>query len=547
MQRSGFLKRKSLKHIIFLIVFFNITYAFAINSEDIAKQKASAFIKEYNPSISNFEIDSQVYEIFSGHKLSAYVFNINPNGFVVINNKSNQVISYSFENDLPEIDSPEWIVFSDFISSIEPQPKATNTIINSRETIYSVGPFVYSLWGQVNCKDNYGSTVNVTNIYTPNNYAVGCVAVSMSTLMKHYNWPANGTGSHTYTDNYGSSQGTYSADFVNTDYPWNNMLDRYNNKASSQTQREAAGLLNFHAAVALEMDFEYNGSTSNVSSIPNAGKNYFRYSSTARAYSSSNFWKLLDSNMVYQIPVVLAIAGNGYGHSIVCDGMKIEADSSYWYHLNMGWWGSTNGWYRLKDDWNAGGYSEITGAVFNFLPIPKLNTPFYSTETDTVMISWEYPETINFNAFELQQLFGANSWETISDSLTGKSISLVLDSEIENKFRLRAKNNGIWAFDGWSETKTAIWDNTGIVDNYNRIEFTISPNPTSDFIAFKTRSKIKNFKIQIFDLSGKEVYSNSTYNGLNNKIVNIRHLKPNLYILNITSPESTSSIKLIKL
>ncbi len=538
---------RNLNHIILIISIFIAANLFADDYEKAAIKTATDFIEINNKEIK-YILNEDYLEVIKDKTIIAFAFNIEPAGFVVVNSKNNEVVAFSFDNYLPNIDSREWEIFSGLITNINPKNNLQSEVSTaSNASNFEIGPFVYSLWGQVNCKDNYGNTVNVTNTFTPNNYAVGCVAVSMSTLLQHYNWPVNGTGSHTYSDNYGSSNGTYSADFENTEYPWNNMLNRYNNKASTQIEREAAGLLNFHAAVALEMDFEYNGSTSNVNRIPAAGQNYFRYSSQNRYPSSSVFWPLLDSNMMREIPVILAIAGNGYGHSVVCDGMRIEEDNTFYYHLNMGWWGSANGWYRLKEDWNAGGYSEITGGVFNFLPIPSLETPYFEVDIDSVTVKWEYPETPNFNAFELQQSVDGGSWETIVDTLTQKYFTVFVDTEIENKFRVKAQNNGLWGTDSWSIEETAIWDNTSIFENHKTFEISIYPNPVSNFITINSPYNLKNCQIQIFELSGKEVYSTSVFSELNHNKINVSELSPGFYLLTCKTEKTMSSIKFIKL
>jgi len=540
--------QKKISHIILVFSLFISIGVIAQNPVADAMEKVSTFVEGSNQTSVKHKISENFIEINKSEKTLAIAFELEPTGFVVVNTKSNEIVAYSFDADLPDVESQEWEIFSDFVAGIEPETKfGSTTESGTREDMINVGPFVYSLWGQVNCKDNYGNTVNVTNTFTPNNYAVGCVAVSMSTAMKHYDWPSNGIGSHTYTDNYGSSRGTYSADFAETNYAWENILDRYNNKVSSLLEREDAGLLAFHAAVALDMDFEYNGSTSNVNRIPNAGHNYFRYSSQNRYPSSSVFWPLLDSNMVYQIPVVLAISGNGYGHSIICDGLKIDEDGTYFYHLNMGWWGSSNGWYRLREDWNAGGYSEITGGVFNFLPIPSLRTPFFEETSDSITIEWEYPETVNLDAFELQKSLNGESWETISDTLTQKALRVFANSEDEIKFRVRAQNNGLWGSDSWSTVETAIWDNTGIFENHNAFDISVSPNPATDNIRVNTSVNLKNCEIRIFELSGQEVLRATVFDELDNFTIDLSGLKSGFYLLQCKTPEALSSIKFIKL
>lgn len=541
------MKRKY-HHIVTLVLIAISFQLFAVNSNDIAINTANSFIKSNAKGSQEFKI-VETFVVGNKNKNSVVVFNMSPIGFIVVSDNGVSILAFSFSNNIPDNQSEDWILFENMILGINSNQSTkiqTENIVLKHNKSFEIGPFVQSLWGQVNCKDKNGNTVNVTNYYTPNNYAVGCVAISMSTLMQHYNWPVNGVSSNTFSDNYGSSKGTYSADFENTEYPWDDMLNRYNNKVSTLPEREAAGLLAFHSAVALEMDFEYNGSTSNVNRIPNAGRDYFRYSSQNRYPSSSVFWPLLDSNMMHEIPVVLAIAGNGYGHSVICDGIRIEEDSTFYYHLNMGWWGSANGWYKLKEDWNAGGYSQVTGGVFNFLPIPSLEIPYFEENNDSVTIKWVYPETPNFSVFELQKSINGGHWETISDSLTQNEKVVFVSPDEDNKFRVKAKNNDLWATDSWSNTEMAIWDNTSINEYSNEIHFTIMPNPLDNILTIYPTKDNTKAQIQIFDLYGRRIFDIFDFHNINKLSLDVSHLKSGIYILKYKTANSIGSVKFIK-
>mgnify|MGYP003334722133 CR=1 FL=1 len=79
-----------------------------------------------------------------------------------------------------------------------------------------VTPLITTKWNQdapYNWKDP-GS--GATKAYT------GCVATAMAQIMKFWNWPTVGTGSHSYTAaNYAPA--VQSADFGNTVYGWSGM------------------------------------------------------------------------------------------------------------------------------------------------------------------------------------------------------------------------------------------------------------------------------------------------------------------------------------
>ena len=94
----------------------------------------------------------------------------------------------------------------------------------------------------------------------------GCVATAMAQVMYYWKWPVTGTGSYSYsTETLGLSA---SADFANTTYDWDNMLEKYNGyypegsgtwttsgvPSPTTAQKNAVATLMYHCGVAVEMD-----------------------------------------------------------------------------------------------------------------------------------------------------------------------------------------------------------------------------------------------------------------------------------------------------
>lgn len=502
------------------------------------------------PSSSIVTVDSHLETLLDNSSGYAYLIPLNPQGYVVVSafNRSVPVISFSFNENFPDKGTPERRIAVSMIKGIAKADRSKKPEAGTRtvEEKTEVGPFVQSIWGQVNCHDNNGNLVNVSNYYTPDNYAPGCVAISMATLLHHYEWPINGTGSHTYTDNWGSSTGTYSADFEDTYYSWVNMLNRYNNKASTNWQREAEGLLVYQTAVALEMDFEHNGSTSNVNRIPAAGKNYFRFSSMKRQFGSAVFWQLLDSNMMHKIPVVLAIkADNGAGHSIVCDGLRIEEDGTFYYHLNNGWWGTANGWYRLREGSLGGGYDDITDGIFYFLPIPVLSTPIVSESAEIVTLNWQYAKTeLTVDAYELQQKIDDGAWETVADDIQDTTFDVDVNPSQTYTFRVRAKVEGRWSTESWS---TEVQMGYLAIHEFTELDkINIGPNPVGEVLHLSLPAAVSSpIKISIVTMEGQYVYT-SYNNNSNSTVVNTDDWNPGVYLMILENKTDKRVVKLLK-
>jgi len=473
------------------------------------------------------------------------LFNLNPQGFIIIQSNNNKILSFSFDNNFAPFGSNEREITLDLLEYTASNNYGPNKSTNQIED-QMWGPYVYNMWGQVNCSDNTGHTINVNNLFTPNHYAPGCVAVSQSTILKHYNWPPRGMGTSTYTDNKGNSRGTYSVEPGNTEYDWNNALNRYRGKSSEMIEREAAGTVTYHSAVSLSMDFESNGSTSNVNRIPTALAHYFRFTALYKSRNTGSFWTILDSNMVWAKPAVLAIENSsGNGHSIICDGLKIE-NGDYFYHLNMGWWGSSNGWYQIRNSFNAGGYNYIIGAAMNIIAEPYITPPVVLDNSPMTQLSWQYPENAHAEAFEVQRSINGGSWETITTTVSDTTMTIFPIEGKTYEFRARAQvNNGRWYSNSWSEKVTLIWQYTGVNEQeLNGID--VYPNPIQNNLSIEIPLQVQGpTRIIIINEIGQIIYNENSKNTSIN--INTEEWKKGVYFIQIWNNNVSRTIKSIKL
>jgi len=539
---------------IFLFLLILSGVHFNLSAQNISRNQAETIAQQFiaaKKGETYSVLNQQVLFNQSNAPESVYLFLLRPHGFVVVSsvNENSPVLAYSFENNFELDDSfKKEIVFSLLkeIAYNDLNQVGENPIErNGRQISVIYGPYVHTMWGQVNCHDADGHLINVTNLFTPNHYAAGCVAVSQATILHHYTWPPKGVGTYSYTDNSGSSRGTYSAGFGNTQYAWPLALERYRAKYSTTEQREAAGEIVYHCAVSLRMDFESNGSTSNVNRIPGALAQHFRFTALYRSRSSSTFWSLLDSNMAYKKPVVLAVENNsGGGHSVVCDGLKIDDDGIY-YHLNMGWWGASNGWYKIRGSFNAGSYTSIVGGAMNIIPEPMIEEPEIWSDSIEFDLKWSYPEKAEAQAFQVQKSVNNGSWVTISDASTDTSIHMVVDPEKEYKFRVRAKTNGKWYQNSWSTEVPLKRKYVGIADNPLR-QLNVFPNPFNNELTLVFNANIeKNVRVTVFDLTGKQIEYRVVTSEKQIRF-NTDNWKKGLYFIRVTVSNHSYTVKTIK-
>ena len=188
----------------------------------------------------------------------------------------------------------------------------------------------------------------------------GCTATATAQVMKYWNWPPTGVGSHSYMeDNFGYQ----SADFGATTYDWDHMPNALS-YGSSATQVNAVATLMYHVGVAVEMDYGINGSGAyvhsgsgwwSVASSETALPTYFRYKNTLHSYfkdytSDADWIAVITADLDAGRPILETGYGDGGGHAFVIDGY----DNNGLFHINWGWGGAYNG-YFAHNALNPGG------------------------------------------------------------------------------------------------------------------------------------------------------------------------------------------------
>ena len=182
----------------------------------------------------------------------------------------------------------------------------------------------------------------------------GCVATATAQIMKYWNHPHRGRGSHQYY----SSFGRLSADF-DTIYPWNDMPSSLG-WGSSSTQIDAVALLMYHVGVAVDMNYGVGSSGAQIletygASSERALKRYFRYSTelyglTKAGYTDHEWDSIMLVEMSYGRPVLYTGFGTDAGHAFVVDGCSTNHNSTTgnrYFHINWGWGGAYDGYFTL--------------------------------------------------------------------------------------------------------------------------------------------------------------------------------------------------------
>ncbi len=321
--------------------------------------------KEYKVAFRIWKVKGQGFIITSAVKnvkpVLAYSFensysnNIPPNTIYMLNYYK-KVISYAYKNNVKASEEvkKQW----DWYENATPE-QIEKAVVH--KGVKSVDPLLLTTWGQ---GKYYNASCPEDDAGIDGHVAVGCVALSTSMVMKYYNYPDVGQGSKTSYNSTNGGYGTFTIDFSQHEYHFENMpLDasRYNSYLSD---------LLFHVGVAVNMYWGPDGSGTYTEFIPGALRDYFRYSSDVTMvqrsdYSTADWIALLQNQLDNKWPMVYSgQSDQGGGHAWNCDGYQ-----DTYFHMNWGWDGAYNGFYDL-DDLVAGGYDFTSDfkAVINIYP-----------------------------------------------------------------------------------------------------------------------------------------------------------------------------------
>ena len=369
---------------------------------------------------------NMVYTSATRDAVDYYVFNVNGNnGFVIVSgdDRVKPILAYSTGGDFNPNDIADGFEFTlntfsheiqyirdnniEATADINDEWKSvaeTGYINKERKSRSVVGPLCQTIWNQnwpynSQCpEDEEGSGGRV--------YA-GCVATAMGQVMKFWNWPAQGTGSHTYNPE-GYEQQT--ANFGETEYHFELMPNDLDSLSTEEDYFYIAQFLH-HCGISVDMQYSGHGSGAYSFSVPIALRTYFNY--TADDDVTLSFWgfymysieqwiqMLKDGGLDEGMPLYYSGSDdNGAGgHAFVCDGY----DENDYFHFNWGWSGKDDAWcaigalnttkYAFNDSNSFIGH--IQPATPDYYQRPENITDFEVVENEdmtSVNISWTNPE-----------------------------------------------------------------------------------------------------------------------------------------------------------
>lgn len=320
-----------------------------------AKQIAINFYNAYAPSAkAGFSIDKTIIEKYKGNE-SFYIFSFDKGGFVIVSADDcvKPILGYSFYSPVKEeFNSNIKYLFDKYNKAITYAAKKgikDNNIKTNWEklkkgklsgNIKSSGPLLTTTWNQS----------PLYNKYCPPLTPVGCVATAMSQIMNYHEWPTSGNGWHKYIPEDHPEYGEQYANFGNETYGWSKMPNSLSSTSTTE-EIDAVSTLCYHAGVSVNMNYTEDGSGAQSQDVLYALTNYFKYDPKTIeyvVYDSTNEAPYLDkikNEIDNSRPIYYEGQGDGGGHAWVCDGY----DSNDNVHINWGWGGYLNGYFKLSN------------------------------------------------------------------------------------------------------------------------------------------------------------------------------------------------------
>ena len=196
----------------------------------------------------------------------------------------------------------------------------------------SVAPLLGKLrWGQ-------GKPYNTCSPKTANGQKsiIGCVPLAVTMIMNYHKWPAT-TQSHAY---YTADDKVYKVDFANRQPLWDSYRDEYKEGEA----HEAYDLSQLLVLTGAALNARYGSETTSTTSthIKHVLCNNMCYSGRITFHdqmTDDQMTALLYGELDARRPCLVS----SDNHAFVCDGYQGD-----FFHLNLGWHGQFNGYYRLK-------------------------------------------------------------------------------------------------------------------------------------------------------------------------------------------------------
>lgn len=249
----------------------------------------------------------------------------------------------------------------------KPMRKATHIIEGIQE---QVGPLLITQWGQNAPFNNRCPEVDGERCIT------GCVAISTSQTLYYYQYPDSAVGTVEYISK--TNNIPIQEDLSSFKFNWPFIKGSYKYGAMEKECDAVADLV-YCCAAAVQMDFGIKESGANSTNQVKALVENFGYdpdiACIRKDYMNTNEWQTLMLNELNnKRPIIYAAASPQVGgHSFIIDGYKGDENGYPFYHVNWGWEGNFDDYYKLSAmEADGDEYSQRHEAIIYIQPDNKV-------------------------------------------------------------------------------------------------------------------------------------------------------------------------------
>ena len=214
-----------------------------------------------------------------------------------------------------------------------------NTVIGQEKNDPEVSPLLITTWHQ---KGLYAK-------YSPDNKMIGCWSTAFAQIFYYHNLFPKGQVDYTLSNNYKIKINIDTVHFKSKVFP-----DKLNKETSQELINDVA-MYGFCTAAIITKDFgtgTYKTEMINIDTILenhyDCKVNYYEYNKTEFEAKFDSIIMLVQNEIDNKRPMLYYVEDSRreFGHAMVIDGYKFKKNH-FFIHLNMGWNGNSNGWYRF--------------------------------------------------------------------------------------------------------------------------------------------------------------------------------------------------------
>lgn len=327
-----------------------------------ARAAASAFATRHGKQLTTANTPMKIKGTTAKHS-PYYIYNTDGDaGFIIIagDDRAGTLLGYTDSGHYNEADIPDALraLLADYSQQIEALDSTSGTtaqrqmakIQAAHPSRTYISPLLSTLWNQ---KDPYNILCPIYNksdgTSSGTRSATGCVATALAQIMAYYRHPTATTAEiPSYSFTSGGKSIKMDAIPKGTSIDWNNITNTY---TSASTTAEKNAVANLMLMIGTGCEMVYGAaSASNMQMGVQLLRDKLNYDESVRYVSRSNYtqeeWtELLYAELAAGRPIgYRANSPSGGGHAFVIDGY----DTADLFHVNWGWGGSSNGFFRIS-------------------------------------------------------------------------------------------------------------------------------------------------------------------------------------------------------